>query len=149
MILKKGWASMSSGMMRNKVFFVGSLHAASVTIFSYFKENWEVVNKIHDLSEVGEMQAGQKSILIFSDVKKALEFLEGNELQGEVFLGLIAQKEGKYKDHVMEIFQTHHLHFYTPKTTHQLIEDANQFLLGGLITSEELEFSVQLELAKT
>lgn len=137
---------MSDGIVRNRVFFVGGLNTASVQTFSYFKENWEVVSKINDASEVGEIHHEQKCIFIFSDVRKALEFLDQTQLKGKCFLGLISDREGRYKDTIMEIFEAHALHFYTPKNTVQLVDDVNQFLLGGLVTTEDIEFSVQLAL---
>ncbi len=136
-------------MNRSAFYFVGNYHAESVQIKNYCKEHWGMVTKITGPQEIDQTDIDGQCVVIFSEAKEALSFLAKATIHQKSFFAFISDREMKYKDEVIELFEQYSLRFYGPKTSSQLIEDLNGFLLGRTIMSEDIEFSVQLELGKT
>lgn len=135
-------------MLQSSFYFVGDYHSASIEVFNYLKDHSATIWKIKNSTEVDVRDPQEKCVIFFSNAREALEFLSRAKLPKKSFCALITEREGVFKDEAMRTFEALNLKFYTPRMTHKLIEDVEQFLLGNVIVPEELEFSVQQVLAK-
>ncbi|HLT23221.1 MAG TPA: hypothetical protein VKZ84_07250 [Bacteriovoracaceae bacterium] len=135
-------------MNRYAFYFVGNYHAESVQVYNYCKEHWGMVTKISSVQEIDQTDTDEQCVIIFSGAKEALSFLATASIHQKSFFACISDREKNYKDEVLDLFEQYSLRFYSPKTSTQLIEDLNRFLLGRTIMSEDIEFSIQLELGK-
>lgn len=101
-----------------------------------------------DEIDQGLKQSG-KAILIFSDARYALNFLEKYKFEaGKTKSVLVIDREGSYNLSAMQKFKAMDLGVYTPKKVPDLMNDIKRFLSDSEIPADEIEFAVNVGLKK-
>jgi hypothetical protein len=131
-------------------YFVGPQNPETTKLKEFAQSASKHVFQTSNAEEIdqGSKQIG-KGILIFSDTKFAMNFLSECSLPDvPLFKCLLIEKNGSYSPEIMKNFKLLGLHFYTPKTVSQCVEDLQKFLVlvEKEISAEDLEFSVNLEI---
>lgn len=131
------------------IYFVGDLNPETSKLKdllkSLYKFVYQTVNK--DEIDQGARQQG-KGVLIFSEPKFALTFLDGSSIsRASLYSALVIDKVGTYGPEVMQKFKLFHLEFFNPKTVADLPGAIQRFITEEPkeVSADDLEFNVDFD----
>jgi hypothetical protein len=125
---------------------VGDLNPETTKLKEHLKSQYKFVYQTTNKDEIdqGARQQG-KGVLIFSDPKFALTFLEGPAIsRASLYTALVIDKVGTYSPEVMQKFKFFHLEFFNPKTVIDLPKAIEKFLAEEPkeVSADDLEFNI-------
>lgn len=128
-------------------YFVGPMNPVTRKFRKFLSDNHRMNFETSNAEEIiqGANQSG-RTLVFFSDAKFAMSYLANNPFRGaEIKLVLLIEKDGFYKKEIMKQLKDLRLHFYSPESVPQLVQDIKNYLAGKeVVNSEELEFSACL-----
>ncbi len=131
------------------IYFVGTLNPETLKLKDFLKTIYKHVYETSHRDEIeqGARQQG-KGVLVFSDPKFALTFMDGPAIsRTSLYSALVIDKVGTYGQDVINKFKLHNLNFFNPKTVTGLHNEIKKFVEGGHkeLSADEIQFNVNFD----
>ena len=131
------------------IYFVGDLNNETTNLKEALKTNFKHVYSSTNKDEIdqGARQQG-KGVLIFSEPKTALTFLDGPSIsRADLYFALLIDKVGSYSPEVMKKFRLSKLNFFNPKTVPDLMEEIRKFVEEEPkeVSADDIEFNISFD----